>query len=263
VYSVNIRSGLTPNTSIRATYARGFRAPSLKELYLDFVDINHNLHGNPELEAESSHNFNLNFSYQRETKHTYFNNELGVFYNLVDNMIWLFQVGNDITNYTYGNVSKFISTGVQASTTISFYPTLTLRAGISYVGRKFPENSESGNSNFRYSTDVNAMATYKLNKPGVSFTANYKYTGRFPQLSPDGQFQDQYIEGYSNLDVNVVKFLFKDKLSVAAGGKNLLDVKDVKAGMVNSGAHTSSDGASRIAWGRSYFVKLTYNFTRF
>jgi len=265
VYSINIKYGATPNTSIRATYARGFRAPSIKELYLDFVDINHNLHGNPNLEAEYSHNVNLNFSYNRETHKTYINTEFGVFYNTVNNMIWLFQEGSDITTYTYGNVSKFISQGIQANTTVSFYPKLTIRAGISHVGRKFPENtSEISDKSFNYSTDFNAMTTYTLPKYNVSLTLNYKYTGKFPQLTPDGAFENGYISGYSNLDISLIKSFMQNTFSISMGGKNLLDVKDVEAGVVNSGAHSGGgDGASRVAWGRTAFVKLTYNFKKY
>jgi outer membrane receptor for ferrienterochelin and colicins len=265
VYSLNAKYGITPNTSIRATYARGFRAPSIKELYLDFVDINHNLHGNPDLKAESSHNLNLNFSYNRETSNAYLNTELGLFYNYVDNMIWLFQVGNDITTYTYGNVSKFISKGIEANATVSFYPKLTLKGGISHVGRKFPENT-SGQSDklFHYGTDLNAMITYNMVKYNASVTANYKYTGRFPQLTPDGTFQNDYIQGYSNLDVTLMKSFIQNMFTVSVGGKNLFDVKDVEASIVNSGAHSGgSDGASRVAWGRTVFIKLSYNFKKF
>jgi outer membrane receptor for ferrienterochelin and colicins len=265
VYSLNIKYGISPNTAIRATYARGFRAPSIKELYLDFVDINHNLHGNPDLEAESSHNVNLNFSYNRETPNAYLNTELGLFFNYVDNMIWLFQVGNDITTYTYGNVSKFISQGVQANATVSFYPKITLRGGISQVGRRFPENTaDQSDKNFHYSTDFNAMVTYNMEQYNASVTANYKYTGRFPQLTPDGTFKNDYIQGYSNLDITIMKSFVQNMFSVSIGGKNLLDVKDVEAGIVNSGAHSGGgDGASRVAWGRTAFVKLSYNFKKF
>jgi len=265
VYSINAKYGATTNSSIRATYARGFRAPSIKELYLDFVDINHNLHGNPDLQAEYSHNVNLNFSYNRETKKAFLNTELGLFYNYVDNMIWLFQEGSDITTYTYGNVSKFISQGIQANATVSFYPKITLKAGISHVGRKFPENTADQNDpKFEYSTDLNAMVTYNLEKINASVTANYKYTGRFPLLTPDGTFDNEYIEGYSNLDLSIMKSFMQNRFSVTAGGKNLLDVKDVNTSMVNSGSHSGGgDGASRVAWGRTAFVKLTYNFKKF
>ncbi len=265
VYSLNIKYGATKNTSVRATYARGFRAPSIKELYLDFVDINHNLHGNPDLEAEYSNNVNLNFSYNRETPKAFLNSEFGLFYNYVNNTIWLFQEGSDITTYTYGNVSKFISQGIQANTTVSFYPKLTLKGGISYVGRKFPDNTaDKTDSKFHYSTDLNAMATYNFVKYNASFTANYKYTGRFPQLTPDGEFKNDFIGGYSSLDLTLMKSFSQNRFSVSIGGKNLLDVKDVKAGIVNSGAHTGGgDGASRVAWGRTAFMKLTYNFRKF
>jgi len=265
VYSINVKYGATERTSIRATYARGFRAPSIKELYLDFVDINHNLHGNPDLQAEYSHNVNLNFSYNTEISKAYLNTEFGLFYNYVDNMIWLFQVGNDITTYTYGNVSKFISQGVQANATVNFYPKLTLKAGLSHVGRKFPENtSESTANKFNYSTDFNAMITYNLEKINASANVNYKYTGRYPLLTPDGVFENDYISGYSNLDISFMKSFLKNMFSVTVGGKNLLDVNDVSTAIVNSGAHSGGgDGASRVAWGRTAFVKLTYNFKKF
>jgi len=264
VYSLNVKYSPTSNTSVRATYARGFRAPSIKELYLDFVDINHNLHGNPDLKAEYSHNVNLNFSYNRETSNAYLNCELGLFYNYVDNTIWLFQVGNDITTYTYGNVAKFISKGIQANGTVNFYPKLTLKGGISHVGRRFPENTADGSDDkFHYSTDFNAMATYNLVKINSSVTANYKYTGRFPLLTSEGLFVNEYIEGYSNLDISIMKSFRQNMFSITAGGKNLLDVQDVQSGMVNSGAHTGGgDGASRVAWGRTAFVKFTYNFKK-
>jgi outer membrane receptor for ferrienterochelin and colicins len=108
------------------------------------------------------------------------------------------------------------------------------------------------------------MATYNIVKINASVTANYKYTGRFPLLTPDGNFEDEYIEGYSNLDISMMKSFLQNSLSVSVGGKNLLDVKDVETGIVNSGAHTGGgDGSSRVAWGRTAFVKLTYNFKKF
>jgi len=87
VYSINLKFAFLENYSIRASYSRGFRAPSLKELYLFFVDVNHNVQGNPDLESENSHNVNFSFQYNRETDKSFVGTELSFFYNNINNII--------------------------------------------------------------------------------------------------------------------------------------------------------------------------------
>ena len=50
-----------PWMTFRANYASGFRAPTLKEMYMhfDMGNMGYLLRGNPELEPERSHNFNV------------------------------------------------------------------------------------------------------------------------------------------------------------------------------------------------------------
>jgi hypothetical protein len=61
-----------------------------------------------------------------------------------------------------------------------------------------------------------------------------------------------------------MKYFFHNVISVSVGGKNLTNVKDVQAGMISGSAHSDGgDGSSRVAWGRTAFVKLTYNFKKF
>lgn len=51
-----------PWMSIRASYSGGFRAPTLKELYMNFDMAGiQMIYGNPDLKPERSHNFNLAF----------------------------------------------------------------------------------------------------------------------------------------------------------------------------------------------------------
>ena len=51
--SLNLKFDLNNKTQFRLAYSRGFRAPSVKELFLEFIDINHNIVGNLELDAET------------------------------------------------------------------------------------------------------------------------------------------------------------------------------------------------------------------
>ena len=59
-----------PWMTFRANYASGFRAPSLKEMYMhfDMGNMGYMLIGNPNLEPEKSHNFNVAFERQHRVR---------------------------------------------------------------------------------------------------------------------------------------------------------------------------------------------------
>ena len=72
------------NCSLRASYAGGFRAPTLKEMYMSFNMANiFMIYGNPDLEPEESHNFSLSAEYMTRR----YNLTVTGYYNLVDNRI--------------------------------------------------------------------------------------------------------------------------------------------------------------------------------
>lgn len=55
--------------SIRASYAGGFRAPTLKEMYMNFDMAGMQMiYGNPDLKPERSHNYNLSVEHYGEVK---------------------------------------------------------------------------------------------------------------------------------------------------------------------------------------------------
>jgi len=54
----------TGNLNLRASYSQGFRAPTLKEMYMDFNMANiFNIYGNRDLKSEHSHSFTLSGEY--------------------------------------------------------------------------------------------------------------------------------------------------------------------------------------------------------
>lgn len=70
--------------TLRGSYAGGFRAPTVKEMYTDYyVPIGFTLYGNPDLKAETSHNLLLSGEW---TRGRYSANVSG-YYNLVDERI--------------------------------------------------------------------------------------------------------------------------------------------------------------------------------
>ena len=74
----------TGDLTLRGGYAGGFRAPTIKEMYMNYnmQDI-FDIHGNKDLKAEKSHNFNISAEYS--WKNFYF--MLGGNYNFITNHI--------------------------------------------------------------------------------------------------------------------------------------------------------------------------------
>jgi outer membrane receptor for ferrienterochelin and colicins len=96
---------------LRASYAGGFRAPTLKEMYMDFDMASiFTIYGNEELKPEQSHNFQLSAEYSRGL----FNASLGGFYNNVDDRIttaWSQALGGML----YSNIDRVRIAGLEAN----------------------------------------------------------------------------------------------------------------------------------------------------
>ena len=108
--SFYLKYDFSPKLSIRSSYARGFRAPSIKELFLEFVDFNHNIIGNSNLEPEKSHALQTSFSYipfKQNEKYLSLNAEF--YLNDLENKIGLAQIQNT-SGYTYYNIDESLKT---------------------------------------------------------------------------------------------------------------------------------------------------------
>jgi outer membrane receptor for ferrienterochelin and colicins len=262
VYSINLKYGFLGNYTIRGSFSRGFRAPSLKELYLYFVDVNHNIRGNEDLESENSFNANVNFSYQRETNSSYVSAELNLFYNYINNLITLALVGGDL--YTYVNLDRKITQGAQLTCNYRLYPQLNTRLGVGVTGiYNLLSDEVQDNKQFSYNPNIVASASYRWMKYDIEFNMDYKYTGKLPQLEIDDEQQvvEGYVASYHMMDVNVGKTFFRNMLGISTGVKNLFDITTIPSTGGSTGtAHSGGSGSVPVGWGRTFFVKATFNF---
>lgn len=97
--------------SLRGSYSGGFRAPTLKEMYMDFDMAGiFMIYGNPDLKPETSHNFQLSAEYTRRL----LNITVGGFCNLVDNRIttaW----SQALNGQLYTNIGRVNIAGIDAN----------------------------------------------------------------------------------------------------------------------------------------------------
>jgi len=120
-YNLTYTSPITPslnlkykikNINIRASIAKGFRSPTLKELYFNFVDINHNIQGNTDLKSENSLNYNLSGTYIKQLKgNSIFKTTGTVFYNDFENLITLSALSDG--SYVNVNIGEYSTIGSQ------------------------------------------------------------------------------------------------------------------------------------------------------
>lgn len=263
VYSLNLKWNAQEYMNIRASFARGFRAPSLKELYLYFVDVNHDIRGNDQLDAEDSYNVNLSYDFNRESNKVLYGFEFDLFYNKINNLITLAKVNQ--TEYTYINVDYFVSQGFQTELKYSHYPNITWKIGMILTGRQNDlEDDDYEVNEFYYTTDVTSSLTYSIVKIDLDFSVFYKYTGKTPQYQVDlnENLVEGYVPAYNSMDISVIKNLMNRRLQLSIGVKNLFN-NTVLPAVGGSSGEIHSGGDNPIAWGRTMFLRAAYTFKKF
>jgi outer membrane receptor for ferrienterochelin and colicins len=260
--SLNIKYAL-PRTTFRLSYARGFRAPSLKELYLQFYDSNHQIEGNDDLVAERSHNFNLAVTGNTNIASKPTEVKVKAYYNVIEDRISLVQVDPDNPlHYKNANTDHFESVGGDLS--LGMHPTrfLSVDAGVSQIGRK---DSYYQSDQFIFSTSAIGNLSLKFLRQLATFSVYYKYSGKYPvhRFVSDEEIALNYLGAYHNMDLNLSVKLFRQKVRLSTGIKNLFDNTQL-TGISGGTGHGGGEGVSSlVGWGRTFFLGINYNFTQY
>ena len=260
--SLNIKYAL-PRTTFRISYARGFRAPSLKELYLQFYDSNHQIEGNDDLVAERSHNFNLAITGNTEIASKPLEMKAKGYYNVIRDRISLVQVDpENPLHYKNANTDHFESVGGDLS--LGMHPTryIAIDAGISHIGRK---DSYYQSDQFIFSTSAIGNLSIKFFKQRATVALFYKYSGKYPvhTFITDEEIALNYLDAYHNMDINLSVRLFRQQVRISTGIKNLFDNTQL-VGISGGTGHGGGEGVSSlVGWGRTLFLGINYNFTQY
>ncbi len=257
IWSINTRFSVTNRSSIRLSYATGFRSPSLKELYLYFVDINHNIQGNENLKAEESNNLNLS----AQTDFNLFEKPLTInltgFYNSMKQVITLAESAP--VTYTYINLDKYTTAG--GSLAWSYQPSHWLKSDFRWalIGK--------GGYNdlpLKWTNDIGINLSFIDLKRDIDLSLFYKYNGKMTKylISSDGTVTTGITDSWHTLDFTLSKWFINHHFMVQCGGKNLFNVTNVNSTGGIDGAHTSSSNSLPVGWGISWFIRFTYQISQ-
>ncbi|WET01292.1 TonB-dependent receptor [Flavobacterium sp. YJ01] len=273
--SLGLRYLFQKGLEARASLGKSYRTPNFDELYTYFVDSNHNLQGNPNLVPENSTSYEVSFKRSCALgSGAQIANNLAVTYMDVDDRIDM--VLTQVTPsqvYEYVNINKYKMWNI--STTEQFtYKNLTAKVGAAVVGisRKLDlaALNLTSDDKFLYSLQLNSSISYNIPKWNTLFAVYYKFNGEQQRFvagtGTDGsaQFFLEEIKPYSWMDASVRKTFFKNQFEVTVGARNLFDITNVQSvrnggGDSTGGAHAAGSTDLLLGYGRSYFLKLTYN----
>lgn len=264
VPSLNLKYDLNERTKLRVSYAQGFRAPSIKELYLDFVDQNHMIFGNENLIPENSKNVNASIAW-----HTSFNStkqsfkvEPSVFYNFIKDRIQLVKTGTSNREFTYQNIAEYTTLGGKIDLRYSIHPDFTFNLGYSHLGYSNIWHNEDGTlPTFLYTPEASASFSYWRASKKFNFNIIYKYTGETPdyRLNDSGNLVQTILPSYSWMDITVTQLFWQNRIEISAGGKNLFDVTSLNFSNGGGGGVHAGSGTNIISWGRTWFLKCKIN----
>lgn len=263
IYSISIDYKPGP-FNVKSTYAKGFRAPSLKQLYLQFIDSNHEIHGNEDLKPEEADNFTLSADYTLFQNRHMFRFGAGLFYNKITDAVQL-AISTEQPGWgKYFNVEDYITKGMELSFRYRYSPGIFFNSAVTTTGRSLIGNTDI----FHWSTDVTSSAGWSIAGAGLQLALLYKYNDNYLEFAgnynPQGELQDivqQSTSGYHIMDFNIMKRLLGDRVAISAGVKNIFNVTQIQS-VGNIEIHGTGEDGLSAAYGRIFFINASYNFTK-
>ena len=259
--SFNLKYDLGEKYSFRASYARGFRAPSLKELNLLFVDANHNIRGNDSLQAEKSNNLTAGFSYLTNFQNDVLKLGLNAFYNDIRNIIELGLIDAATQYYSYINVSRYRCTGFNFNAELKG-ERFSFQTGFSFTGTYNSFSDTLPVDKYLITPEFRNNFTLHFAKIHLDACVFFKSTGTTPGFAFDasGKLIQTFTQPFNIVDITFNKSFFQNHCSVAGGIRNLFNVINITTNSLSGDFHSDDSGFVPYSIGRFFFLTLSYKF---
>lgn len=213
---------------VRASYGRGFRAPSFQELLMHFENpsVGYLVTGNPDLGAETSHSVDAGIEWQPDRwlalAASFFRNDL-------DEMIATVTVEDPTATgslFSYANIQTAWTMGLESHARIKVDDILTVNAGYTLTETWDGESQRRLEGRARHRFTLSARVAYEPWE--IAFVARGALSlDRVYYIDDDGDGieEEMYAEPLAQVDLRLSKS-FTRHFEIFAGIDNLLDAGD-------------------------------------
>ena len=280
VPTFNIKYELNEHWTFRGSYGKGFRSPDIKELFFNFVDVNHFVVGNPSLRPEHSNNFQAGFTYYRFFRGQEATFGLKAFYNDIQDKIDLFEyletpggvipALDTVTNeFTYFNLEEFRTTGLGIRFGFD-EARWKCRVGYNLIGTLEPRITKkfSAADSYNFSNELSVDVRYRIPVVDVDINLLGRYYDRlisfYPAQDDNGNevLGKRIQDGYSILDLKLSRSFWQEHIRLNGGIKNVLNVKRTEVNGGEGDMHGANTTILHISPGRSFFAGIVFLFAQ-
>lgn len=201
---------------LKAQAAQGYRAPTVRDLYLNVTNASMTRRGNPDLQPEHSNSFDLALEGRIDTVSA----RAGLFYSEVRDLIAQETIGRRADRRPirqYANIDEARLQGLEAG--LDWQVRSDLGLGLDYMYLDARDETTDARLEDRPRHRILAKLDYDYQPWGVQLTLAGRYNlGELSSLSDEE-------ESYGTWDLHLAKTL-TDQLDLRLGVENLLDARD-------------------------------------
>lgn len=207
--NISLMYKLSPLT-FRTTYSRGFRAPSLKEMYTEWDMGNQGwfiIKGDPGLEPEISDNFTLSAEYSHDRVNL---SVIGYYNRITDKIATVYNANKDTAFYS--NVDKSKLSGLDANLAVKCPYGFTVKAAYAYVYENLKVNDVNISSTRPHSATLGINYEFERKKYQLNVALNGRFMGKLDtnEANTDGtEYTPIHYPGYQTWKMVVTQKLFK------------------------------------------------------
>ena len=263
IWGLSSTYAIDASLKAKAVLGSAFRAPNFEELFFYFVDSNHNVQGNPDLNPEDGISVFLHLEKKWALR------DIGLLKSSIKS--YYFDINDKITfavaseeeedenlQFSYYNVDASKILGFAWENSLK-YNNWQANLGLNYIGEASSLYTPENGKDYLWSFNLQSSISKYFPSIKTYVSALLKHNGRsLVYMEQDDEVTTKKTNAFTWLDASA-RTQLTNNLELTLGVRNIMDIVTVGTSDVSTGTHSATTSNTQLFGnGRSYFLKLLY-----